>query len=231
MTVSAGDTVLVSGGQAGALSVVTVGSGLGIATAPGGAPIDAGGGSIQGLCELTQTKIPGVQASLDQLAASLVTEFNQVHTTGFTMSGATGVDFFDPTATTASSIGLSAQVKLSSDNIAASANGAQGNGGIAAQLAAFATTGVASLGGDTFGVHFASIASGVGVDVKNAQDDVTAQQVLVDNADQSRSSASGVNVDEEMVALISQQQAYQAAARLVSVADQMVQSLFTLTTS
>jgi flagellar hook-associated protein 1 FlgK len=36
---------------------------------------------------------------------------------------------------------------------------------------------------------------------------------------------SGVSVDEEMVALISQQQAYAAAARIVSVANEMMQSV------
>jgi flagellar hook-associated protein FlgK len=36
---------------------------------------------------------------------------------------------------------------------------------------------------------------------------------------------SGVSIDEEMVAVIMHQQAYAAAARLVSVADEMIQEV------
>jgi flagellar hook-associated protein FlgK len=39
----------------------------------------------------------------------------------------------------------------------------------------------------------------------------------------------GVSVDEEMVNLIGQQEAYQAAARLVGVADQMIQEILSIT--
>ena len=70
-----------------------------------------------------------------------------------------------------------------------------------------------------------SIASNVGLDVSNATQDASAQQTLVDRSDQARSSVSGVNVDEEMISLLSEQQAYQAAARLVTVANQMVDTL------
>jgi flagellar hook-associated protein FlgK len=37
-----------------------------------------------------------------------------------------------------------------------------------------------------------------------------------------RASSNGVNVDEEMIMLIAQQQAFAAASRLVTVADEMV---------
>ncbi|MCC6649639.1 MAG: flagellar hook-associated protein FlgK [Candidatus Eisenbacteria bacterium] len=223
--VLAGDTLLVDGARNTELAVTTVGAGYGIAPAGGGAPIDPQSGSIKALTEVTQVKLPALRARLDQLASSLVTEFNAVHSGGFTLSGATGVDFFDPSGTTAGTIKLSAQVSASSDNIAASANGAAGNGAIAAQLAAFASTGVASLGGRTLREHYVVLAADVGLDVRNSEHDIEAQQVLVDRSEQSREAVSGVNVDEEMISLITQQQAYQAASRLVNVADQMMQDL------
>jgi flagellar hook-associated protein 1 FlgK len=226
--VAAGDVMLVSGSQTVSLAVVPVGSGSGIAAAGGGPALDPQQGSIKALTDLTQNKIPTVLAGLDQIASALVTEFNNVHRGGFTLSGATGVDFFDPTRTTASTIDLSVLVKASSDNIAASGNGVPGNGTVASTLAGFATNGAASLGGNTFRSTFVSLASGVGLDVQNAQADVDARQTLVDRDDQVRTSVSGVNVDEEMVSLISQQQAYQAAAHLVSVANDMSQALLDL---
>jgi len=229
--VAAGDTMLVDGANATQLAVGTVGAGWGVVPAGGGAPITVGSGSLQALADLTQTKLPGVQTQLDQFSQALVTQFNQIHEQGTTLNGATGVDFFDPAGTTAGSIQLSAAVLASPDNIAASATGAQGNGDIATQLANLATTGVAALGGSTLRDFYTGIASGVGTDVSNAQQDVDAQQTLVDNADAQRQSVSGVSTDEEMVALIGEQQAYQAAAHLVTVANTMMDDLMTAMTS
>ena len=48
---------------------------------------------------------------------------------------------------------------------------------------------------------------------------------LTDQADQQRTAVSGVSVDEEMVNLISQQQAFGAAAKLVTIADDMMKTL------
>ncbi|MFN8588890.1 MAG: flagellar hook-associated protein FlgK [Burkholderiaceae bacterium] len=223
--VIAGDTLLVDGAQHTDIAVTTVGSGWGIAPAGGGAPIDAQSGTVQALLDVTQTELPQVKSRLDQLANALVTEFNAVHSTGWTLNGTTGVNFFDPTKTTAGSISLSAQLLASSDNLAASANGAAGNGAIAGQLAGLASTGVGSLGGRTLREHFVVLAADVGLDVRNAEADIDSEQALVDRADQARESVSGVNVDEEMISLISQQQAYQAAARLVNVADSMMQEM------
>jgi flagellar hook-associated protein 1 FlgK len=227
--VVAGDTVLVDGSQSTKLAAVAVGAGWGVSLAGGGSAIDPQSGSLKALVDLTQTKMPGVQAKLDQLAAALVTEFNQIHRAGSTPGGGTNVDFFDPTGTTASTIKLSAALTATSDNLAVSATGAPGNGDIATQLAGLATRGVASLGGSTFRESFVSLASGIGLDVTNSGQDATAQQTLVDNDDASRTSTSGVNVDEEMIGLIASQQAYSAAAHLVTVADQMVQAILAIT--
>lgn len=223
--VIAGDTLLVDGARNTAITVTTVGAGYGIAPAGGGAPIDPQSGAIKALTDVTQSKVPAVRAQLDQLASALVSEFNSVHSGGYTLSGATAVNFFEPGGTTAGTIQLSAQVLASSDNIAASANGAAGNGAIAAQLAAFSSTGVASLGGRTMREHYVVLAADVGLQVRNSEQDIDAQQVLVDRSLQARESVSGVSVDEEMIALITQQQAYQAASRLVNVADEMMQNL------
>jgi len=227
-SVAAGDTLLVDGSQSSGLSVGTVGQGWGLFPAGGGAQIDAQTGTLAALADLTQNRIPAVVAGLDKIANSLVTEFNAIHEQGYTASGATGIDFFDPTGTTAGTIQLSAALQASSDNLAVSANGQPGNGDIASQLAAFSTTGAASLGGQTFGDAFTGLATQLGTDVNSTGQDATANQALVSRDDQARTSVSGVSSDEEMVALINEQQAYQAAARLVSVADQMSQDLMTL---
>jgi flagellar hook-associated protein 1 FlgK len=217
-----GDTTLVDGAQASTLTVVNSGAGWGVSSSLGGGLMDPQSGSLKALVDLTQTKLPNAKSKLDQMAASLVTEFNAIHRTGSNLSGATNIDFFDPASTTAGTIRLSAAITASSDNIAASANGAQGNGDIVARLAGLATLGVATLGGRTFREHYVSLAASVGLDVHSADRDLTTESALVDSSDASRQSDSGVNVDDEMISLVASQHAYQAAARLISVADEMM---------
>lgn len=220
-----GDAMLVDGVLAGTLGVVNAGSGWGLVSSIGGGATDPQSGSLKGILEVTQVKVPNARAQLDALANALVTEFNALHRTGTSLTGATNIDFFDPAGTTAGSIQLSAALRASSDNLAASGNGAAGNGDVAAQIAALAMLGIGSLGGRTFREQYVSVASRVGLDVRSAEQDAASQLVLVARTDQFRQASSGVNLDEEMISLVASQHAYQAAARLVSVADEMMRIL------
>lgn len=217
-----GDTTIVDGAVAGTLTVTSAGGAWGVTSSLGGGPTDPQSGSIRGILDVLQTKLPKAKAELDALAGALVAEFNALHRTGYTLAGATNTDFFDAAGVTAGTIQLSASVLGSSDNIAASANAAQGNGDIASRLAALATQGVGSLSGRTFREHFVSLASAIGLDVRDAGRNMETQLALLENSDSSRQAVSGVNVDEEMISLVASQHAYQAAARLVSVADEMM---------
>jgi flagellar hook-associated protein 1 FlgK len=220
-----GDSLLVDGSQVNAMAVTLGSGGWGVGSANGGENHFAAG-SVQALLDLVNTTLPAIRGQLDTFVRSVVTEVNALHRTGTTPDGQTGTDFFDPAGLTAATIALAAPVAASGDAIAAAASGgAPGNGTIALGVAGLATSGVATLGGKTLREFYAEFASGVGVQSQAAQQDVDAQQTLVDNADAQRSSVSGVSVDEEMVALITQQQAYGAAARLLKVADDMMQQL------
>jgi flagellar hook-associated protein 1 FlgK len=222
---AAGDTILVDGGSFQTLSVnLLAGGGFSLITV-GGGTMDPKSGSLRALCELTTTTLPGIQRQLDSLAQALVTTVNAIHRSGFTLNGATNTDFFDPAGVTAQTIALAPAIIASGDAIAAAGIGAPGDGTIAQQLAALATTGVAALGGRSFRDFYIDLSGEIGSSVSSASQDADAHLAMVDQADTLRSSVSGVSVDEEMVALISQQQAYTAAARIVNVANEMMQSV------
>jgi flagellar hook-associated protein 1 len=223
--VIAGDTLLVDAGMAQTLVVRQTGSGYGVGLASTTGVIDPQSGSLKALTDLASSVLPGLRGQLDTFVASLVGEVNAVHRTGFTLAGVDGVDFFDATKLTAGSLSLSTEVQASSDAIAASATGAAGDGGIALLLAGLGTRAVGALGGRTLREFYTQVAQAVGSGVSNSLVDAETAQTLVDSADAQRTSVSGVSLDEEMVALIAQQQAYGAAARLVNVADEMMQQL------
>ena len=72
---------------------------------------------------------------------------------------------------------------------------------------------------------YAMIVSDVGTKTHSAEIDLLAQQTLSEQAKATRESYSGVNLDEEAADLLKFQQAYQAAARVISSADEMFQTL------
>jgi flagellar hook-associated protein 1 len=222
---AAGDIMLVDGANSQTLAVNALASGgFGLSTV-GGGTVDPKSGSLRALCELTTTTLPGIQAQLDTLARTLVTTVNAIHRSGFTLSGATNTDFFDPAGVTAGDIALAPGIIASGDAIAAAGIAAPGDGTVAQQLAALTTAGVAGLGGRSFRDFYIDLSGVVGSSVSSASQDSSVHLAMVDQADTLRASVSGVSVDEEMVALITQQQAYTAAARIVNVANEMMQSV------
>ncbi|MDH3645491.1 MAG: flagellar hook-associated protein FlgK [Gammaproteobacteria bacterium] len=80
--------------------------------------------------------------------------------------------------------------------------------------------GTSSLG-DSFGTLVAS----VGTVTQHAAINRDAQQILLTDSEQARLTISGVNLDEEAANLLRFEQAYQAAAQVISVADQLFQTL------
>ncbi len=217
--------LLVDGGGAHALELRPQSDGtyqIGIA---GGDSLTPAGGSLAGELTVINTTVPRLRTSLDAWTQQLVQQVNSLHEGGYTAYAQFGVDFFDPAKVTASTISLTDAVLGDPNNIAAGGTAAPGDGSVALAIAGLATQQVAELGNATLRDYYTATAAGVGVDVANAENDVSIYQTLVDSADQQRQSVFGVNLDEEMTNLITQQEAYAAAAKLVSIADEMVQTL------
>jgi flagellar hook-associated protein 1 len=77
----------------------------------------------------------------------------------------------------------------------------------------------------TIGDQYAQQISALGVESQSAQNQSTNQSVLVNQLQTQRASTSGVSLDEETINLITYQKAYQAAARIVTVMDEMLDTL------
>ena len=69
----------------------------------------------------------------------------------------------------------------------------------------------------------------IGVRTSQAQSGRDAQQVVMNDANTAMTNVSGVNLDEEAANLVRYQQAYQAAAKVISVANSLFQSLLDAT--
>ncbi|WP_372013701.1 flagellar hook-associated protein FlgK [Pseudoxanthomonas sp. 10H] len=100
-----------------------------------------------------------------------------------------------------------------------------GNNGNAALLANLDDARVLNGGTISLNGALGGLTTMVGSAARQAQYSADAQQVIHDDAQAARDSISGVNLDEEAANMLKLQQAYQAAAQIISTADTMFQSI------
>jgi flagellar hook-associated protein 1 FlgK len=229
-----GGAAVVDGAEAGQLEERIAASGdLELGVVGRARPIADPGGALGALVGLRNQELPGIRGRLDQVASELVSRVNAVHDTGVNPAGATGVDFFDPAGTTAGTISLSAAVEADAGAIAAgTGDGAgtylPGSTDVALELAGFRDTAQGPPLDASFGDAYAEFVGEVGRQAAAASRESEASANLQAQAETRRQRVSGVSTDEEMLDLIRHQQAFQAAARLVTTADEMVRSVLTM---
>ena len=71
--------------------------------------------------------------------------------------------------------------------------------------------------------------NGFGTEVASVKRLTANQQVLTGQVDNSREQLSGVNLDEEMVSMLSSQRAYEAASRVMTTLDSVLDTLINRT--
>ena len=82
--------------------------------------------------------------------------------------------------------------------------------------------------GLTFGDAYQRLVTSLGLEAQQSKDQETFYQGLVEQLTNMRDAVSGVSLDEELTNLVNFQRAYQAAARLVSVAVELYQTVLSL---
>ncbi|MCU1393239.1 MAG: flagellar hook-associated protein FlgK [Ilumatobacteraceae bacterium] len=181
----------------------------GVVTHPAGAVTP--GGTVGGLSAAITTDVANARTQLDSFVSGFVSTLNTAHAAGFTPSGAPG----GPLLADSGGV-LSVVVTQPSDIAATSVAGQTQNGNAAAALGDLR---------DTQGAAFQSVVTQVSGTVAGLNNSSDTAQSVADAASAQRESSTGVNIDEEMTDLVSQQRAYEAAARLVSVIDDMLKTL------
>jgi flagellar hook-associated protein 1 FlgK len=226
VTLSTGNgTPLVMGSQSFALQTSTGTNGMLQVLDQNGTNITASlnAGDLGGTIQTRDQTIPGLLSQLDTLANQFGTAFNAAQASGFDQNGNPGQPFFTIPATVAGSAGSISMAITNPALIAASSSGTAGSNGNLANFSAIQTNALPS--GQTPGNTYANLVFQVGslTATANAESNATAGSLTQLN-DQ-LNSVSGVSIDQESANLITYQQAYEAAARVVTT----VQALFTVT--
>lgn len=186
-------------------------------------------GRVRGLVDMRDQYLGnGFIADINNLAQSIITEVNSRHMEGYGLNGSTGIAFFNQTTGDyARNMDLSAEIKTDVRYIAASSSVDDYSGNDnALSIASLIDSDVMIDGQNTrFSTFISTIMSNIGDLTKNAQELSDHQESAMKVMEQQRESRSGVSIDEELTKLMKYQYAYQAAARLISVADEMFQTM------
>lgn len=132
------------------------------------------------------------------------------------------------TGTNARNIGVSQHLV---DNPALLSSGSSldvldsGDNSVALALASLRSTPVLSSGTETIGDYFESTIVQLGIDAGANLDRRDVQNSVINDLDLRRQEVSGVNLDEEVTTLIQVQKAFDASARVITIADRMLETL------
>lgn len=109
-------------------------------------------------------------------------------------------------------------------------NEVPGNNSNALLLAKLPDTAVGNLSNATFSDYYSGLVSTIGVMSRAASDGLSFDKNLLSEITKRREALSGVSLDEEAMKLVTYQRAYQASARLITTADELIQTVLSLGT-
>jgi flagellar hook-associated protein 1 FlgK len=186
-------------------------------------PVPVESGSAAGLLATLRTDLPNLRVSVDEVATSLRDAVNAVFETGFTLAGDPGDLFFDGTDATNLTV-----VPTAPSQLAIAKDAGVVDGSIAGAIGDLAIDEKASAvleGAESPSARWRDLVVSLGVQVQSLENAVTVQGSVVAAADDAVQSDAGVSLDEEMTNLLLYQRSYQAAARVITTVDEMMDTL------
>ncbi|MBI5064030.1 MAG: flagellar hook-associated protein FlgK, partial [Desulfatitalea sp.] len=184
-------------------------------------------GELKGWIEARDVVITDYQTRLDDLAATMIGEMNALHSAGYGLDGSQN-DFFIGTG--AADMAVNPDIEADVDLIAAASDAAALPGDNSTAMAIFDLQNTLTMAGNgsTFDDFYISLVGDVGSDVRRADLNFDHQTTMMSHLTNYREEVSGVSLDEEMVNLVKFQHAYNAAAKLITTTDEMLDTIIGL---
>ncbi len=233
-----GGASLVSGVRAGTLAAISspaLGGHFEVRVAPAGggtsAVVTRPGGELGGLVEARDGAIATAESRVDNLAFDLSSAINAIHGAAYALDGTTGRTLLEPGATVvgaASRLAVNADVVADPRLLAAASNPTTLPGDGTALNSLIATESQTLAGGLNPLSALSSLTTEFGAASARLKAFAEHDATLLDNLQSLRESASGVSVDEEMIAITKAQRGYEAVMKVIQTADQMLDSLMNL---
>jgi len=190
------------------------------------------GGKLGALLEVRDQTLSSILNRLDELASTITESVNAIHREGVTSYGTKGVDFFkqlDGKERASQYIGLSDAITNDVNQIAAAATpDSPGDNRIAVAISQIQNMRVMENGNSTLDSFYNGIVSDVGVVAGRNRNSLVQQKDISMQLDKMREQISGVSMDEETANLLQFQRAFDASAKVISVADQCLETVLNL---
>jgi flagellar hook-associated protein 1 FlgK len=180
-------------------------------------------GSLGAVLELANKTIPDYIKTIDTFGNALVSSINSIHNQGYTNTEpqTTGIDFFESYGF--GTLSINKNILNDVNYIAVSGDGTSGNNDIAKNIAELKDAKV--IDGLSFGDKYSNFVSDLANNINQNQHNSDSYSLVLNQLEQQKSSYSGVSVDEEMVNILQYQKSYEAAAKLITVADSLFQTI------
>lgn len=188
------------------------------ATWPDGRTV-AATGRLGSLVELATVGVTDMMARVDEIAVELRDLVNTAHASGYGLDGVTGRGFF--TGTDAATFAVDST--LTADRIAAGATAATTDGNNALVMGAL--RGEPTSTGRTVGALINTLQGTLGLQAATAAAQRRFSSTIVTELETAYADVVGVSTDEELADMLRYQRAYEAAARVITVMDQMLDRL------
>jgi flagellar hook-associated protein 1 len=187
-------------------------------------PVESG--TAAGLLATLRTDLPNLSAAVDSVATRLITAVNGVYAQGYAPDGSTENVFFAGTDAKTVSV-----VPTDGSRLAVAAAADTLDGTVARRVGDLADDAVAHavLGVDGPSVTWRQLTTSLGVQVQSLQTAGSVQESVVAAAEAAVQSDAGVNLDEEMTNMMLYQRSYQASARVITTADELLDTLINRT--
>lgn len=189
-------------------------------------PLNVTSGELFAVTDIYSKSIPDYVDKIDSVITTLTDSVNQLHASGFTMTSPaeTGMNFFE--SYTDGTLTINQDILQDPNKIALSKDGTVGNGDIATKIADLINSKL--LNGTTLADNYGSLISEIGSQKQSSDQMAQSNQLILQQLDQQKAAVSGVSIDEEMTNVIIYQRSYQASARMIKIADEMLQTILNM---
>ncbi len=190
------------------------------------------GGMIGGLLDVRDGVTNRLKDETDQLAYRVSLEVNRAHSMGFNKYNESGVLFFampESVQGAAKHMALSDEIRRDVGRIAAGAEpDSPADNRVANIISSLQYKKTMSDRTASFDDYYGTVVGKVGIETARANSSQQAQSDVVGQISKIRESISGVSLDEETTKMIEFQKTFDASARLIRTADEMMDTVLNL---
>lgn len=189
-------------------------------------------GALGGYIKLRDETIPAIREKIDTMAFELARSVNSVHQQGFTKEGVQGLSFFQELGSVegaAENFKVDDRILNNVANIAAAGRrNSPGDNQVLLKMADVQDARIFNEGTANVLDFNSSLVGEMGIQTRSINDSLNIQQDMMQQLSTLREEASGVSLDEEAMNMIRYQKSFDASAKMIQVADSMLDTVLNL---